>query len=200
MEHILSLIVFFPLIAGMFGFVINKESVKTFGITVAFVEFLLSIILWIAYDPTNGGFQFVEYATLIPQFGVSFYLGVDGISLFLVILSTFMTLVSLIALNIKKDIKNLVITVLFLEMTLIGVFLSLDMILFYIFWELSLIPMLYIIGAWGSGQRIYAAIKFFLYTFAGSALMLVGILYLGYQYYLATGTWSFAVPDWYLLV
>ncbi len=200
MEHILSLIVFFPLIAGIFGFVINKENVKTFGISVAFVEFLLSIVLWIAYDPTNSGYQFVEYSALIPQFGVGFYLGVDGISLFLVILSTFMTLVSLVALNIKKDIKNLVITILFLEMTLVGVFLSLDMILFYIFWELSLIPMLYIIGAWGSGQRIYAAIKFFLYTFAGSALMLVGILYLGYQYYLATGTWSFAIPDWYLLV
>ena len=200
MEHILSLIVFFPLIAGLFGLVINKENIKTFGIAVALVEFIFSIILWIGFDSTNAGYQFVQYAALIPQFGVSYYLGVDGISLFLVILSTLMTLISLVGLNIKKDIKNLVITILFLEMTLVGVFLSLDMILFYIFWELSLIPMLYIIGAWGSGQRVYAAIKFFLYTFAGSALMLVGILYLGYQYYLATGTWSFAVPDWYLLV
>ena len=200
MEHILSLIVFFPLIAGLFGLVINKENIKTFGIAVALVEFLFSIVLWIGFDSTNAGYQFVQYATLIPQFGVSYYLGVDGISLFLVVLSTLMTLISLVGLNIKKDIKNLVITILFLEMTLVGVFLSLDMILFYIFWELSLIPMLYIIGAWGSGQRVYAAIKFFLYTFAGSALMLVGILYLGYQYYLATGTWSFAVPDWYLLV
>ena len=200
MEHILSIIVFFPLVAVFFGFVITKESIKTFGITVAVVEFLLSIVLWIGFDTSNAGFQFVEYFPLISQFGVSYYLGVDGISLFLVILSTFMTLISLIGLNIKKDIKNLVITILFLEMTLVGVFLSLDMILFYIFWELSLIPMLYIIGAWGSGQRVYAAIKFFLYTFAGSALMLVGILYLGYQYFLATGTWSFSVPDWHLLV
>ena len=200
MEHILSLIVFFPLIAGLFGLVVNKENIKTFGIAVALVEFIFSIVLWIGFDSTNSGYQFVQYAALIPQFGVSYYLGVDGISLFLVVLSTLMTLISLVGLNIKKDIKNLVITILFLEMTLVGVFLSLDMILFYIFWELSLIPMLYIIGAWGSGQRVYAAIKFFLYTFAGSALMLVGILYLGYQYYLATGTWSFAVPDWYLLV
>jgi len=200
MEHILSLIVFFPLIAGLFGLVINKENIKTFGISIALVEFLFSIVLWIGFDSTNAGYQFVEYIPMISQFGVSFYLGVDGISLFLVILSTLMTLISLIGLNIKKDIKNLVITILFLEMTLVGVFLSLDMILFYIFWELSLIPMLYIIGAWGSGQRIYAAIKFFLYTFAGSALMLVGILYLGYQYYQATGTWSFSIPDWYLLV
>ena len=200
MEHILSLIVFFPLVAVFFGFVVNKESIKTFGIVVTFVEFIFSIVLWIGFDTNNAGFQFVEYVSLIKQFGVSYYLGVDGISLFLVILSTFMTLVSLIGLNIKKDIKNLVLTILFLEMTLVGVFLSLDMILFYIFWELSLIPMLYIIGAWGSGQRIYAAIKFFLYTFAGSALMLVGILYLGYQYFIATGTWSFSIPDWHLLV
>ncbi len=200
MEHILSLIVFFPLVAVFFGFVINKDSIKTFGIVVTFVEFIFSIVLWIGFDTNNAGFQFVEYVSLIKQFGVSYYLGVDGISLFLVILSTFMTLVSLIGLNIKKDIKNLVLTILFLEMTLVGVFLSLDMILFYIFWELSLIPMLYIIGAWGSGQRIYAAIKFFLYTFAGSALMLVGILYLGYQYFIATGTWSFSIPDWHLLV
>ncbi len=200
MEHILSLIIFFPLIAGIFGFIVNKDSVKAYGISVAGIEFVLSIILWIAYDSSNAGYQFVEYFPLISQFGVSYYLGVDGISLFLVILSTFMTLVALIALNIKIELKNLVVSILFLEMTMVGVFLSLDVILFYIFWELSLIPMLYIIGAWGSGQRIYAAIKFFLYTFAGSALMLVGVLYLGYQYYIATGTWSFAVPDWHLLV
>ncbi|WP_331775154.1 NADH-quinone oxidoreductase subunit M [Sulfurospirillum sp. 1612] len=200
MEHILTLIVFFPFVAGLFGFFVNKESIKVFGISVAVIEFLLTVILWIGFDSSNAGYQFVEYFPLISQFGINYYMGVDGISLFLVVLSTFMTLVALIGLSITKDIKNLIITVLFLEMTLVGVFLSLDMILFYIFWELSLIPMLYIIGAWGSGQRIYAAIKFFLYTFAGSALMLVGILYLGYQYYLATGTWSFSVPDWHLLV
>ena len=200
MEHILSLIVFFPLIAGIFGFIVSKESVKAYGISVAGIELILSIILWLGFDSANGGYQFVEYFPLISEFGVSYYLGVDGISLFLVILSTFMTLVALIALNIEKDLKNLVVSILFLEMTMVGVFLSLDVILFYIFWELSLIPMLYIIGAWGSGQRIYAAIKFFLYTFAGSALMLVGILYLGYQYFIATGSWSFAIPDWHLLV
>ncbi len=200
MEHILSLIVFFPLIAGVFGFIVNKESVKAYGISVAVIELLLSVVLWLGFDSTNGGYQFVEYFPLISEFGVSYYLGVDGISLFLVILSTFMTLVALIALNIKKDLKNLIVSILFLEMTMVGVFLSLDAILFYIFWELSLIPMLYIIGAWGSGQRVYAAIKFFLYTFAGSALMLVGLLYLGYQYFIATGSWSFAIPDWHLLV
>jgi len=127
-------------------------------------------------------------------------LGVDGISLFLVILSTFMTMIALIGLSIKKDAKNLIISVLYLEMTMVGVFLSLDVILFYLFWEFSLVPMLYIIGAWGSDRRIYAAIKFFLYTFAGSVLMLVGILYMGYLYHATTGVWSFSIPDWQLLI
>jgi NADH-quinone oxidoreductase subunit M len=108
-------------------------------------------------------------------------------------------MVALIALNIEKDVKNLVLSVFFLEMTMVGVFLILDIIWFYAFWELSLIPMLYIIGAWGGERRMYAAIKFFLYTFAGSVLMLLGILYMGFLYHEATGIWSFALPDWYLL-
>jgi len=103
----------------------------------------------------------------------------------------------LISLSIEKDVKNLILSVLFLEMTMVGVFLILDIIFFYAFWELSLVPMLYIIGAWGSARRMYAAIKFFLYTFTGSILMLVGILYMAHLYYQATGIWSFALPDWY---
>ena len=141
--------------------------------------FRSSIVLWIGYDSNNAGYQFVEYYPFIPSYGMSYYLGVDGISLFLVILSTFITMISFIALSIKNEIKNLIISVLFLEMTMVGVFLILDVIWFYAFWELSLVPMLYIIGAWGSANRMYASTKFFLYTFAGSVLMLVGILYTG---------------------
>lgn len=200
MDHILSLIIFFPLLAGVFGFMVNSGSIRIYGITVAAIEFLLTIVLWLGFNADVAGFQFVEFTPLIEQFGMSYYLGVDGISLFLVILSTFTTLVALIALSIQNEIKNLVISVLFLEMTMVGVFLSLDVILFYLFWELSLVPMLYIIGAWGSDRRIYAAIKFFLYTFAGSVLMLVGILYMGYLYYQTTGIWSFALPDWQMMV
>ncbi|WP_458700708.1 NADH-quinone oxidoreductase subunit M [Sulfurospirillum sp. 1307] len=200
MEHILSLIIFFPLLAGILGFFVSKDSIRVYGITVAALEFSLTIALWLAFDPNIAGFQFVENMTLISHFGMSYHLGVDGISLFLVILSTFMTLVALIGLSIKKDAKNLIISVLYLEMTMVGVFLSLDVILFYLFWEFSLVPMLYIIGAWGSDRRIYAAIKFFLYTFAGSVLMLVGILYMGYLYHQTTGVWSFSIPDWQLLV
>ncbi len=200
MEHILSLIVFFPLVAGIFGFFVSKDSIRVYGISVAALEFSLTIALWIAFNSNIDGFQFVQNIPLIPYFGMNYHLGVDGISLFLVILSTFMTLIALIGLSTKKDEKNLIITVLCLEMTMVGVFLSLDVILFYLFWEFSLVPMLYIIGAWGSDRRIYAAVKFFLYTFAGSVLMLVGILYMGYLYYQTTGIWSFSIPDWQLLV
>ena len=199
MEHILSLLVFFPAAAGLLGFLVAKESIRAYGISVSAIEFVLSIILWMGFDSANAGYQFVEFYAFIPSYGMSYYLGVDGISLFLVILSTFITMIALIALSIEKDVKNLIISVLFLEMTMVGVFLILDVIWFYAFWELSLVPMLYIIGAWGGEKRMYAAIKFFLYTFAGSVLMLVGILYMGFLYYEATGIWSFALPDWHLL-
>ncbi|MCK9545187.1 MAG: NADH-quinone oxidoreductase subunit M [Sulfurospirillaceae bacterium] len=199
MSKILTLIIFFPAVAGLFGFTVHKNSAKAYAITVAAIEFLLSIALWVAFDSTNGGLQFVEFAPLVESFGINYYLGVDGISLFLVILSTFITLISLIGLSEKRDIKNLVISVLFLEMTMVGVFLSLDVILFYLFWEMSLLPMLYIIGAWGSGERIYAAVKFFLYTFFGSIFMLVGILVMAYLYFTQTGIWSFALTDWYTM-
>ncbi|MBE0491590.1 MAG: NADH-quinone oxidoreductase subunit M [Sulfurospirillum sp.] len=200
MDYILSLVVFFPIVAGSFAFLVDAKSVRVFGIAVAIIEFFLSIVLWLGFDYGIDGMQMVEHFSLISQFGMSYYLAVDGISLFLVILSTFMTMVALFALSIEKDIKNLIIAVLFLETTMVGVFLSLDIILFYLFWEASLVPMLYIIGAWGSERRIYAAIKFFLYTFAGSVLMLVGILYMGHLYYETTGIWSFAITDWYQMV
>ncbi|ACZ11188.1 NADH-quinone oxidoreductase subunit M [Sulfurospirillum deleyianum] len=199
MEHILSLLVFFPAAAGLLGFLVAKESIRAYGISVSAIEFVLSVILWMGFDSANAGYQFVEFYAFIPSYGMSYYLGVDGISLFLVILSTFITMIALIALSIEKDVKNLIISVLFLEMTMVGVFLILDVIWFYAFWELSLVPMLYIIGGWGGEKRMYAAIKFFLYTFAGSVLMLVGILYMGFLYYEATGIWSFALPDWHLL-
>jgi NADH-quinone oxidoreductase subunit M len=99
-----------------------------------------------------------------------------------------------------KNIKNMIVTLLFLEMTMVGVFVALDAIIFYLFWELSLVPMLYIIGAWGGPLRIYASIKFFLYTFTGSLIMLVGMLFVAYIYHNLTGVWSFAITDWYALV
>jgi NADH-quinone oxidoreductase subunit M len=104
------------------------------------------------------------------------------------------------SLSVKENVKNMIITILFLEMTMVGVFVSLDAIIFYLFWELSLVPMLYIVGAWGGPLRIYAAIKLFLYTFTGSLIMLVGMLFMAYTYHSLTGVWSFALTDWYALV
>jgi NADH-quinone oxidoreductase subunit M len=111
-----------------------------------------------------------------------------------------MTLIGIMSLSVKENVKNMIITLLFLEMTMVGVFVALDAIIFYLFWELSLVPMLYIIGAWGGALRVYAAVKFFLYTFAGSLIMLVGMLFMAYTYHSLTGVWSFALTDWYALV
>ena len=200
MDNILSVLVFFPAIAGLLGFVVDKESARAYGITVAAIEFFLSIWLWFSFDSANAGMQFVEMIPLIPDFGVSYYLGVDGISLFIIIMAALMTLIGMMSMSTTKNIKNMIITLLFLEMTMIGVFVALDAIIFYLFWELSLVPMLYIIGAWGGPLRIYASIKFFLYTFAGSLIMLVGMLFMAYVYHNLTGVWSFAITDWYALV
>jgi NADH-quinone oxidoreductase subunit M len=115
-------------------------------------------------------------------------------------MATLMTLIGIMGMSTTKNIKNMIITLLFLEMTMIGVFVALDAILFYLFWELSLVPMLYIIGAWGGPLRIYASVKFFLYTFTGSLIMLVGMLFVAYIYHNLTGVWSFAITDWYSLV
>ncbi|NOZ91162.1 MAG: NADH-quinone oxidoreductase subunit M [Epsilonproteobacteria bacterium] len=201
MEHILSILIFFPLLAGILGFVVDKNSAKAYGISVAAVEFLLSLWLWASFDTTNAGMQFGEFIPLISQFGISYNVGVDGISLFIVIMSALMTLLGIILLDESKiaNMKNMIVSLLFLEMTMVGVFLSLDAIIFYLFWELSLVPMLYIIGAWGGPTRVYAAVKFFLYTFAGSLVMLVGLLTIAYLYHLEAGVWTFNLLDWYQL-
>ena len=199
MEHILSILIFFPALAAAIGFVIDKDAMRTYGVAVTVIEFILSCILWYSFDNSNAGMQFSEYIPLVTHYGIGYNLGIDGIALFLVILTTFMTMISIIGLSETKNIKNMIITLLFLEMTMVGVFVTLDAIIFYMFWELSLVPMLYIIGAWGGNLRIYASIKFFLYTFFGSLIMLVGMLYLGYVYYANTGVWSFALQDWYML-
>jgi NADH-quinone oxidoreductase subunit M len=200
MSNILTVLVFLPLVAAIFGFMVSQKSIRVYGITVAAAEFLLSLWLWASYDASNPGMQFVEKLDLIPEFGISYYLGVDGISLFIVIMATLMTLIGIIALSVKEDLKNMIVTLLFLEVAMVGVFVSLDVILFYIFWEFSLVPMLYIIGAWGGEKRLYASIKFFIYTFAGSLIMLIGMLYFAYMYHATTGTWSFSLTDWYSLI
>ncbi|PNX46351.1 MAG: NADH-quinone oxidoreductase subunit M [Thermoplasmata archaeon M11B2D] len=200
LDHILSILIFFPALAAMLGFIVRQDSIRAYGITVAGIEFVLSLWLWYAYDPMISGMQFMEAAPLVKAFGISYLVGVDGISLFVIILSTFFTLIGIGSLTETRRVKDMIITLLFLEMTMVGVFAALDAIVFYVFWELSLVPMLYIIGAWGGPLRIYASIKFFLYTFTGSLVMLVGMLFMAYFYYQATGMWSFSILEWYRLI
>ncbi len=200
LDHILSILIFFPALAGVMGFMINKESMRAYGLSVASIEFALSLLLWYSFDNSVSGMQFMENIPLIPSFGINYILGVDGISLFIIIMASLFTMLGIASLTETPNVKNMIITLLFLQMTMIGVFTALDGIIFYVFWELSLVPMLYIIGAWGGPMRIYASVKFFLYTFAGSLVMLVGMLFMAYFYYQATGTWSFAILDWYRLI
>ena len=200
LDHILSILIFFPALAAILGFVIHKDSMRSYGVAVSLIEFVLALWLWYSFDNSVSGMQFMEQVALIPAFGINYIVGVDGISLFIVILAAFFTMIGIASLTDTKDVKNMIITLLFLQMTMVGVFFALDAIVFYLFWELSLVPMLYIIGAWGGPKRIYASVKFFLYTFAGSLVMLVGMLFMAYLYYQATGQWSFALLDWYRLI
>jgi NADH-quinone oxidoreductase subunit M len=200
LDHILSILIFFPALAGVLGFVVNKNSIRSYGVAVATIEFVLALWLWFVFDSNASGMQFMEQIALVPTFGINYIVGVDGISLFIIILAAFFTMIGIASLGETKDIKNMIITLLFLQMTMVGVFAALDAIVFYLFWELSLVPMLYIIGAWGGPLRIYASVKFFLYTFTGSLVMLVGMLFMAYFYYQATGEWSFAILDWYRLI
>jgi NADH-quinone oxidoreductase subunit M len=200
LDHILSILIFFTAVAAVLGFIVHKDSMRSYGVVVATIEFALSLWLWYAFDNNISGMQFMEQVALIPVFGVNYIVGVDGISLFIIILAAFFTMIGIASLTDTKDVKNMIITLLFLQMTMVGVFVALDAMIFYLFWELSLVPMLYIIGAWGGPRRIYASVKFFLYTFAGSLVMLVGMLFMAYFYYQATGQWSFAILDWYRLI
>ena len=200
LDHILSILIFFPALASVLGFMVQRDSIRAYGTAVAGIEFVLSLWLWYAYDGGVTGMQFMEQMALIPAFGISYLLGVDGISLFIIVMASMFTFIGIATLGEKKRVKELIITLLFLQMTMIGVFAALDAILFYVFWELSLVPMLYIIGAWGGPKRIYASVKFFLYTFFGSLVMLVGMLFMAYFYYQATGQWSFSLLEWYRLI
>ena len=197
MENIISMLIFFPAAAATIGFMIHKDSMRQFGVVVTLVEFVLAMLLWYHFDASNDQMQFMQTLPLISTYGINYIVGVDGVSLFLIVMITFMTMIAVVGLTEKRAVKNLIITMLYLEMTMVGVFVSLDLIMFYIFWELTLIPMFYIIGFWGAENRFYAAIKFFLYTFIGSLIMLIGMLYFGYLYHEQTGVWSFNLLDWY---
>jgi NADH-quinone oxidoreductase subunit M len=197
--RILSAVLFLPLLGGLALVLIPRRRPDLLmggGLLVSLATFAVSLPLYFRFDGDVPDYQFVEYAVWMPSLGVGYHLGIDGISLLLVLLTTFLTPVALLSAwhAIEDRAKEFVITMLVLETGMLGVFVSLDLFLFFVFWESMLIPMYFVIGVWGGTNRIYAAIKFVLYTMAGSALMLVAILALYYQHGAATGVFTFDVP------
>ncbi len=202
MENILSIVLWLPLVGAALLAVTPRQfekPIKVIGLAVSLLTFLVSLGIVTGFREDFGGFQFVESHTWIADWNINYALGVDGISLWLVMLTTLLTPVVLLSSwnGVHKQQKAYVIAMLVLEFAMIGTFISIDLLLFYIFFELGLIPMYLIIGVWGGPNRIYAAIKFFLYTIAGSLLMLLAIIYLVVLNSRMSGTISFAITDLY---
>jgi NADH-quinone oxidoreductase subunit M len=174
---------------------------RQLALLVSLATFVVSIIVWMRFDPASGDYQFVETHEWLPQFGISYHIGIDGISLLLVVLTTFLTPIALLCSwdSIEKHVREFSFFMLALEAAMIGVFISLDLFLFYLFWDAMLIPMYFLIGIWGYDRRIYASIKFILYTMAGSVLMLIAIIWIAYYHRTVTGVLSFDLVNLYAL-
>ncbi len=196
---LLSLLVAVPLVAAVLLLLVGNADgrrdglVRGITLVATLVAFALTLVAWGAFDPASADYQLVERHAWIPEFGIDYHVGIDGISLMLVVLTGFLTPIALLSSwgSVEKHVKEFSIFMLALEAAMIGVFVSLDLFLFYIFWDAMLIPMYFLIGIWGYDQRVYAAVKFMLYTMAGSVLMLVAILGLAYLHSEATGSYSF---------
>jgi NADH-quinone oxidoreductase subunit M len=210
-DYLLTIITFLPLLTGVALVAVTAlanligsgglpGSVwRAMALGSTLLTFLLSLRLFASFDATETAYQFVEYAAWIPAYGVNYFVGIDGISLVLILLTTFlMPVVVLSSWNeISQSVRSYIFFMLFLETGMLGAFVSLNLFQFYLFWELMLIPMYFIIGIWGGPRRIYAAVKFFLFTMFGSLLMLVALLVIFYMSYEQTGVLSFdlvAVP------
>jgi len=177
---LLSLLTFLPAAGAALLLLLPRERLtllRALAVAVTAADFLLAVRLYARFDPAEAGMQFVEEAAWIPRLGIQYLLGVDGISLPLVLLTAFLGVVVAAASLpwIQARVKEYYICLLLLQTGMLGVFLALDLILFYVFWEAMLIPMYFLIGIWGGPRRIYATIKFFLFTMAGSVLMLLAI-------------------------
>jgi NADH-quinone oxidoreductase subunit M len=195
---ILSAIIFGPLVGALVLAFVPGDSVRGIrwiALATGVIVFGLSLVALLGFDPEStgvGGFQLTETVDWIPFFGIQYKLGADGISLVLVVLTTLLTWISILASfgPIQTRVKEYMISFLVLEVGMLGVFLALDLFLFYIFWEVVLVPMYLIIGIWGGPARIYATIKFVLYTLVGSLLMLVAILATAFSFQATTGSWT----------
>ena len=201
---LLTLITFLPALGAVIIMLFMKKeqtkAIKGFATAVVVLDFLISLPLWFLFDQAEAGFQFVEKVSWIPTIGVSYFVGIDGISVLLVLLTTLTMIVGVVCsfTAIEEREKEYYVCLLLLATGMLGTFIALDIFLFYVFFEITLVPMYFLIGVWGGPRKLYAAIKFFLYTLFGSVLMLLGIL----AYYFAnlkmgTGTLTFDLVELY---
>src|SRR3989449_6773748 len=198
MNHYLSIILFTPLVGAFILLLVNKQNenaIRWIANVVAFIGFAVSVPLWFWYNSQNADFQFIERAPWIPSIGAEYFLGVDGFSVLLILLTTMMGAIAVLSswAAITERVKEYYIFLLVLQTGMLGAFMSLDFLLFFLFWEVMLVPMYFLIGIWGSDRRLYSAIKFFLYTLVGSVVMLLGILAVYFSYHTATGMYTFDV-------
>lgn len=202
---LLSLLIFIPLVGAALlsslpNFSVTRDPhgslARAFSLLVTAVVFAISLVVLNRFDPAVPGYQLQESRSWIPAFGITYQLGIDGISLVLILLTTFlMPIIVLASASVEKGVRGYLVSMLVLQTAMIGTLCALDLFLFYIFWELMLAPMYFIIGIWGGKNRIYATLKFVLYTMIGSVLMLVAILYLVWNVYQSTGTVTFALAE-----
>ncbi len=199
----LTLLTFIPLAGAILLMLMNRENkiaMRWVALLFMLVDFALSIVLYFNFDVGSAAMQFVEKRVWVANWGISYFMGIDGISLFLVLLTTLLGPIVIVASwnDIQDRVKEFLICLLFLQVGMIGVFVSLDLFLFYVFWEIMLIPMYLLIGIWGNpARRLYAAIKFVLYTIVGSLLMLVAILALYIMAGKSTGVYTFDLLQLY---
>jgi len=201
---ILSSLIVLPVAGALVLLLVPDRSgqgllVRRLALIVSLLVFAESLLLWNRFAPGTADFQFVERHAWVSAFGISYALGVDGISLLLVVLTTLLTPIALIGSweSVHTRIKGFCVSLLLLESAMIGVFLSIDLFLFYVFWDAMLIPMYFLIGIWGYDRRVYAALKFLLYTMAGSVLMLLAIVGLATLHHATTGRYSFDLLELY---
>jgi NADH-quinone oxidoreductase subunit M len=203
--NLLTIVVFVPLLGALaialFVPKSNESAIKWIANVVAFVDFVLSLLLLRGFDVASTQLQHVTKVSWIQQLGVEYFIGMDGISLLLVILTTALGFISVMSswTYIEKRLKEYYVALLLLQTGILGVFVSFDFFLFYVFWEVMLVPMYFLIGIWGGHNRLYAAIKFFLYTLFGSVLMLLGIISLYLYNGAQTGVYTFNILEFYKL-
>jgi NADH-quinone oxidoreductase subunit M len=205
-NHILSIILFTPLVGALVLLFVpkeNKDAIRWIANIFSLAGLLVSIPLvpWFWAQRFEPGFKFTEGAlnNWIPSIGASYMLGIDGISFLLIMLTTLLGWISILSswTAIENRVKEYYIWFLVLQTGMLGVFMSLDFFLFFVFWEAMLVPMYLLIGIWGGPRKLYAAIKFFLYTLAGSVLMLLGVLYLYFNHHTLKGVYTFSIEQLY---